>query len=83
MLRNPTCQAPDDVTRTQLSMFHGLGDRLNLPDDERRRALNLDEHTWQAWTDFMVDGPLPTEPDVPEMLRRIGRTAFNLSLAAE
>jgi hypothetical protein len=83
MLRYPTWQATDDLTRTQLSMFHGLGDQLNLPDDDRRRALDLDDRTWKAWTDFMADGPLPTQPDLPEMLRRISRTAYNLSVGVK
>jgi hypothetical protein len=83
MLRNLAWHATDTLTRAQLAMFHGLGDRVSLTEDDRRRALGLDDRTWAAWTDFLTDGPLPAEPKLPEMLRRLGETTFNLSVAAE
>jgi hypothetical protein len=82
MLRNLAWQATDDLTRVQLAMFHGLGDEMSLTADDRRRALGLDESVWTAWTDFLSDGPVPAEPPLPEMLRRLGETAFRLSAVA-
>jgi hypothetical protein len=79
MLQNPAWQATDELTRTQLAMFHGLGDQISLTGDDRRCALGLDERAWAAWTDFLSDGPLPAEPALPEMLRRLGETTFQLS----
>lgn len=79
MLRNLAWQATDDLTRAQLALFHALGDEISLTDDDRRRALNLDPRTWAAWREFMHEGPLPHEPALPEMLRRLGETTFNLS----
>jgi hypothetical protein len=83
MLRNLAWQATDDLTRTQLAMFHMLGDQISLTRDDRRRALDLDDRTWAAWTDFMAEGPLPSEPSLPDMLRRLGETTFHLSVVAE
>jgi hypothetical protein len=83
MLRNLAWQATDDLTRAQLVMFQALGDEISLSQDDRRRALGLEEQTWRAWTDFLTDGPLPAEPLLPEMLRRLGEAAFGLSVAAQ
>jgi hypothetical protein len=83
MLQNPAWQAVDDLTRAQLAMFHTLGDHASLTEDDRRRALDLDNRTWTAWRDFLSDGPLPPEPPLPELLRRVGEAAFHLSMTAE
>jgi hypothetical protein len=83
MLQDPAWQAIDDLTRAQLAMFHSLGDHASLTEDDRRRALALDDRTWSAWRNFLSDGPLPPEPPLPDMLRRVGEAAFHLSMAAE
>jgi hypothetical protein len=83
MLRNLAWQATASLTRAQLAMFHALGDQISLSQDDRRRALDLDDRTWMAWASFLADGPLPAEPPSPEMLRRLGKAAFNLSIVAE
>jgi len=83
MLRNLTWQATDDLTRAQLAMFHALGDEISLTPEDRRRALDLDPPTWTQWTAFLADGPLPPQPPVPEMLRRLGETVYTLSKVAE
>ena len=75
--------ASGDVARTQLELFHDLSDRISLTPDDRRRALNLTDSDWQAWHDFLADGPMPERPPLPEMLWRLGRVAFNLTLVAE
>jgi hypothetical protein len=83
MLWNLAWDATDALTRAQLAMFHTLGDQISLTEDDRRRALDLNDRTWMAWMDFLSDGPLPAEPPLPEMLRRLGATTFNLSVVAE
>jgi hypothetical protein len=83
MLQDPAWQAIDDLTRAQLAMFHALGNHASLTEDDRRHALALDDRTWTAWQAFLSDGPLPPEPPLPEMLRRVGEAAFHLSMAAE
>lgn len=76
-------QAPDDIARSQLDLFHDLSDRINLTPDDRRRALNLTERDWRAWQAFLSDGPMPSQPPLPQMLGRLGHVAFNLTLVAE
>jgi hypothetical protein len=83
MPRNLAWRATDDVTRAQLELFHALGDQIGLTQDDRRRALDLDDRAWSAWTGFLADGTLPAEPPLPEMLLRLGETVFNLSGAAQ
>lgn len=88
MMRIPVWQAPvwrttDNLTRAQLAMFHALGDQISLSEDDRRRALDLDDRTWQAWVNFLANGPLPADPTSHEMLRRLGKAAFILSIMAE
>ncbi len=82
MLRNLAWQGSDDLTRAQLMMFQELGDEIRMCADDRRNALGLDERTWMAWMDFSADGPLPAEPGLPEMLRRLGEASFKLAVAA-
>lgn len=82
MLRNLAWQATDELTRAQLAMFNALGEEIALTLDDRRRALNLDERTWAAWLNFGNDGPLPAQPPLPDMLRRLGETTFKLSLVS-
>jgi hypothetical protein len=83
MLRDRALQGTDDLTRAQLVMFRALGDQIHLSEEDRRRALNLDDRTWMAWAKFPADGPLPAEPAMQEMLRRLGKAAFKLMVMAE
>jgi hypothetical protein len=76
-------QATDDIARSQLNLIHDLSDRINLTPDDRRRALDLTEREWRAWHAFLSSGPMPAQPPLPEMLRRLGHVAFNLTLVAE
>ena len=83
MLRNLAWQATDTLTRAQLAMFHALGDEISLTQDDRRRALDLDERAWLEWTEFMTDGALPAKPSLPEMLRRLADSTFCLAVVAD
>ena len=83
MLRDPAWQAANDLTRAQLAMLHRLGDQIVLTEDDRRRALDLDDRAWRAWAAFCLGGPLPAEPGLPDMLRRLGEPVFRLAVVAE
>jgi len=73
----------DDIARAQLGLFHDLSDRINLTPEDRCRALDLSDRDWRAWDDFLADGPLPSSPPLPDMLRRLGHVAFNLSVVTD
>jgi hypothetical protein len=83
MLQAADRQANDDIARTQLALFHDLSDGIDLPPEERRRALDLSDRDWRAWGDFLADGPLPSWPPLPDMLRRLGHVVFSLSIVTE
>jgi hypothetical protein len=82
MLRSSLCR-PTDNLRAQLAMFDALGNQVSLPSYDRGRALDLDACSWRRWAAFMIGGPLPDEPPLSEMLRRVGQAAFYLSVMAE
>jgi hypothetical protein len=83
MLRNMAWQKTDELTRAQFVVFETLSDQVNLTADDRRQALGLTEADWQAWTDFLAEGPLPAQPPVPEMILRLGQAAYAASVMAE
>jgi hypothetical protein len=83
MLQNPAWHTIDGMARAQLAIFHALGDRAQLSQDSRRRALALDDGPWLAWTQFMADGPLPAAPALPDMLHRLATMTYQLAVAAE
>ena len=46
-------------------------------------ALLLSEQEWSDWSDFCQDGPLPAQPQLPVMLRRLGSASHRLAVMAE
>ena len=83
MLQSLTWCATDNLTRSQFQMFSELGEHMQLSDDDRRRVLLLSEQEWADWADFMQDGPLPSQPNLPVMLRRLGSASHRLTVMAD
>jgi hypothetical protein len=83
MLQSLTWCATDNLTRSQFQMFSELGEQMQLSDDDRRRVLLLSEQEWADWADFMQDGPLPSQPNLPVMLRRLGSASHRLAVMAD
>ena len=83
MLQNLSCIAKDNLARSQWRLYAGLGDQMQIDAEERRRMLLLDRRQWSDWEDFRSDGPLPAEPPLPVMLRRLGCASHDLALLAE
>jgi len=72
------------MVRMQLQMVQQLGDAVRLTPDDRRRALDLDDDDWGAWTEFLIGRTsLPERPPLPDMLLRAGQVAFHLAVVAE
>ena len=57
--------------------------RCSSPTDDQRRVLLLSEQEWSDWSDFCQDGPLPAQPQLPVMLRRLGSASHRLAVLAE
>ena len=83
MLQSMTWFATDNLARSQFRMFSELGDEMRLSEADQRRVLRLSEQEWASWADFREDGPLPAQPQLPVMLRRLGSASHRLSVMAE
>ncbi len=83
MLQSIIWQATDNLTRRQFAVFEQASDAARLSEAERRRTLQLSEQDWAAWSDFVSDGPLPSQPALPEMLQRLGTASYRLTLQGE
>jgi len=83
MLQSMTWFATDNLARSQFQLFSAIGEQMQLSDDDRRRVLLLSENEWTQWSDFCQDGPLPAQPQLPVMLRRLGSASHRLSTLAD
>jgi hypothetical protein len=83
MLQSMTWLATDNLTRNQFHLFSQLGEEMQLSEDDRRRELSLSEQEWSAWSEFLDDGPLPAQPQLPVMLRRLGNASHRLAVMAD
>ncbi len=83
MLQNLSWTAIDNLARNQFQVFSQVGEQMHLSEDDRRRVLLLSDTEWSNWSDFLQDGPLPAEPQLPVMLRRLGSAAHRLAVLAE
>lgn len=83
MLRNLSWDTTDTLARGQWQIYRELGDAMGLGEDDRRRVLLLDKQQWTDWAEFLNDGPLPAEPPLPVMLRRLGTASHRLAVLVE
>jgi hypothetical protein len=83
MLQNLTWSRTDSLARNQLQVFSQLGEQMALRPDDQRRVLLLSEEEWANWSGFVLDGPLPARPQLPVMLRRLGRASHQLAVLAD
>jgi hypothetical protein len=75
--------ATDNLARSQFQVFSQIGEQMRLSADDQRRVLLLSEKEWSDWSDFRQDGPLPAQPQLPVMLRRLGNASHRLAVIAE
>jgi hypothetical protein len=83
MLQSMTWLAADKFARDQFQVFSRIGDEMQLTGDDQRRVLLLSDKQWSDWSDFLQDGPLPAEPQLPVMLRRLGSASHRLAVLAD
>ena len=70
------------LLRNQFSTLRLAGVPLNLNEDRQRRVLLVPERDWSDWANFLRDGPLPSRPSAPTMLRRLGAATYRLAALA-
>jgi hypothetical protein len=82
MLQSMNWLTTDKIAREQFQVFSQLGEQMQLSEDDQRRVLLLSDTQWSNWTDFRQEGPLPAEPQLPVMLRRLGTASHRLAVLA-
>lgn len=70
------------LLRNQFSALRLVGAPLQLDEDRQRRMLLVPEQDWSGWSNFLRDGPLPSNPSAPTMLRRLGAATYRLAALA-
>jgi hypothetical protein len=83
MLRNLSWETTDNLARSQLKIYRELGDAMGLGEEDHRQVLLLNQKQWTDWAEFLDEGPLPAEPPLPDMLRRLGSASYRLAVLAE
>jgi hypothetical protein len=83
MLQSMTWFATDRLARSQFQVFSEIGEQMRLSDDDQRRVLLLTKQEWADWSEFRHDGPLPAQPQLPVMLRRLGNASHRLAVIAD
>lgn len=73
----------DALARNQLHVFDRVGNEITISDDDRRRVLLLSPQQWSAWAQVRDGGPVPAEPGLSVMLRRLGSATHRLARLAE
>ncbi len=71
------------LLRDQFQALDRAGAQLSLDEERRRRILLIDQQVWPQWLRFLRNGPLPAQPAVPIMLRRLAAATFRLAAVAE
>ena len=81
---NPSQHPPAAaLLRDQFYALDSVGVQLSLDQDRRRRILLIGRQDWLQWLRFLHDGPLPAQPAVPVMLRRLAAATFRLAALVE
>jgi hypothetical protein len=71
-----------ELLRDQFSTLRQVGAPLQLDEDRQRRVLLVPVKDWSGWSHFLRDGPLPSHPSAPTMLRRLGAATYRLAALA-
>jgi hypothetical protein len=77
------CPDAEAIARDQFRVFDRIGNEITLGDEARQRMLRLSARQWLAWARLRNGGPVPNEPVLPVMLRRLGAASYRLAVAPE
>ena len=70
------------LLRSQFDTLSLVGAPLAMNEDRQRRMLLVPEGDWSGWSDFLRDGPLPSFPSAPTMLRRLAAANYRVASVA-
>lgn len=67
-----------DIARRQINEFLGVARQAGMHDDRLRHMLRLSQEDWAKWVGVLHDGPLPSRPALPLLLRHLGYLSSRL-----
>lgn len=74
------CHSVDTLARGEMNLFAQLGRLGGISTEDQQRLLSLSDAEWSAWRRFLGDGPMPTWPNLPDMLLRLATAAYSIAV---
>ena len=78
-----TSPRTETIVRDQFRSLKAVSETIGFNADRQRRALRMTVERWAEWSEFLLDGPLPAWPKLPNMLRMLGVTTYRFAVLAE
>jgi hypothetical protein len=69
------------IARREINLLLGLAEQAGVDEATLRQDLRLSDRDWQEWLGVLHDAPLPAQPSLPKLLRRLGRLTSRLDRA--
>lgn len=73
--------AAPDIARQELRLFLRTAEQIGMDVDRQCRSLRLSRDDWQNWLGILHDAPLPSHPELPQLLRHLGYLTSRLDRA--
>ncbi len=71
-----------EIARKAIDLLIGLAEQAGVDDATLRHQLRLSRSDWQQWLGVLRNGPLPSNPSVPQLLRHLGALSSRLDREA-
>ncbi len=71
-----------EVARKEIDLLLGLAQQAGVDDATLRLELDLSHRDWERWLGVLRDAPLPSQPELPLLLRRLGSLTSRLDRQA-
>ncbi|HET7879546.1 MAG TPA: hypothetical protein VFL55_01590 [Acetobacteraceae bacterium] len=69
------------VARNEINLLLGLAAQAGVDEATLRQDLRMSDDDWREWLGVLHDAPLPAQPSLPKLLRRLGRLTSRLDRA--
>jgi hypothetical protein len=80
-MQEPGLPQATEIARKEISLLLGLAEQAGVDADSLRDELRLSQSDWQQWLGVLQDAPLPSQPELPLMLRHLGYLTSRLDRA--
>ena len=61
-----------EIARRQLGVLLGMAEQAGMESERLQHMVGLSTADWQRWLGVLHDAPLPSQPELPLLLRHIG-----------